>query len=130
MKFATKIGLWGGWSVCAVGFLPASAQASSKFETGPSEQIEATVNLDFTIVIPHIVFLGRPIEDVDGPLTGPALSISAIKEPTKEAFIARSNAGTIVFAAAPERSVQSRDPVESEPKRALSSNRAYVVALP
>jgi hypothetical protein len=105
------------------------AQAKSWFDTGPAEPVKATAALDFTIIVPHIVYLYRPEETPEGK-DAAAKSSDLRPQRSQDAFIAGSNFGTLVFVPADVRRASSQGLGGNEAERALPANSAYLVAAP
>ncbi len=130
MKLAARIGLWVSYSASALAIAPHNANASSHFETGTIEPVEASTHLDFKIVVPRVVYLGRRPREPVKNASDPAGTDDWNGEDSEPAFIASSNSGTIALARSLAPDTLEFD-ITAEWSRAKAiANRAYVVATP
>lgn len=122
-----------GFGLCAVlasALAPRAARAESRFETSPTSSPETTASLDFSIVVPEVVYLG-PIKGGDDK--NGARPFAAGKPPyiqVREPYTAITNSGTIVFSAAQEAWMRPAEPGGASGRREPPLSRVYVVAIP
>jgi hypothetical protein len=116
--------------MCALALFAGPAQAGSRFETSAAPGAKAATHLDFTIVIPEVVYLGSAKagagKDAPAQLTMQATDRSKPDQP----FQALTNGGTLAFA---QTGVAPLQPSEIDSKSGLSEVqpiRVYVVAMP
>ncbi len=117
-------------AVCAVALFAEAAQAGSRFETTPTPGKKAAAQLDFTIVIPEVVYLGSAKtatgKDMPQPLTAQGTDGAKSGEP----YMVLTNGGTLAF---PPAGVAQTQPLEfgttGETPEA-SPIRVYLVAMP
>lgn len=117
-------------ALCALTLLAGTAQAGSRFETSATPNAKAAAHLDFTIVIPEVVYLGSASagegKDMPAQLT---VQASHRAKPARP-YIVLTNGGTLAFAQA---GVAPLQPSNIGSKSGLSEVppiRVYVVAMP
>ena len=124
------------WTIRSLGALYAlvlfieAAQAGSRFETIPMPDTRPTVSLDFTIVIPQVVYLGSAsagiVNDPLQPLSAKGANGAMYSEP----YVVLTNAGTPAFAPARVARAQSRDVGTRGKAPEPSPIGVYLVAIP
>lgn len=119
----------GKYSLCTLALVSQPLQAKSWFDTGPAEPVKAAAALDFTIIVPHVVYLYRSKEALEGKVAEPKLSDLA-SQSSQDAFIANSNFGTLVFVSTYVRSATPQGLGGNGADRPPPSNSAYLVAAP
>lgn len=117
-------------ALCALALFIEPAQAGSRFETIPIPGTKPAVSLDFTIVIPEVVYLGSSSA---GIVNDPPQMLRA--EGTNGAmssgpYVVLTNAGTLAFAPTRVVGVQSWDVRTRDGAPQASPIGVYLVALP
>lgn len=128
-----------GWEVSAVfglcavlasALAPRAARAESRFETTPTTSPETTARLDFSIVVPEVVYLGPARSDDGKDATRPFAPGKSRNDKISEPYTAITNSGTIVFLITQEGQMRPAEPGDANVRREPPSNRVYVVAIP
>lgn len=106
------------------------AQAGSRFETRSHERAEVVAHLDFTIVIPELVYLGPE----RGTQSHDQFVLLAQAKPSRAApggpYAVLTNAGTPAFMLVGAPQPQSMPPAGQDQLARPQASRAYVVAIP
>lgn len=114
-------------AVIALATCSGAAQAGSRFETTPSASPEAVTQLDFTIVVPEIVYLGpgrsRARQDLERPKASGKPDGVTLRGP----YLVITNAGTLATGT-DKLQMQTFSSQSQLPER--PSFRVYVVATP
>lgn len=117
-------------ALCALALFIEAAQAGSRFETSPMPGTNPTVSLDFTIVIPEVVYLGSAsagaVNDIPQRLSARRASGGMASQP----YLVLTNAGTLAFAPARVDRRQGRDIRTSGGAPQASPIGVYLVAIP
>lgn len=117
-------------ALCALALFIEAAQAGSRFETIPMPGTKPAVSLDFTIVIPEVVYLGSAsagiVNDPQQPLSAKRANGAMSREP----YVVLTNAGTLAFAPARAARAQSRDVGTRGGEAQTSPIGVYLVAIP
>ena len=117
-------------ALCALALFIEAAQAGSRFETSPMPGTNPTVSLDFTIVIPEVVYLGSAsagtVNDPPQPLRAKAAEGAVSSEP----YVVLTNAGTLAFAPTRVARAQSWDVSTRGRAPGASPIGVYLVAIP
>ncbi len=109
---------------------PLGALAGSRFETTPTPSAEAAASLDFSIVVPKIVYLGPLRGDDDKDAARPFASGKSVRLKVREPYTAITNGGTIAFSAAEQGQIRPPETGDANVRREPPTNRVYVVAIP
>ena len=117
-------------AMCALVFFVEAAQAGSRFETIPLTSTKSAVFLDFTIVIPEVVYLGAgtPRRDKDTP--PPVNTKGADGAMSSEPLVVLTNAGTLAFAPTDVTPAQIWEVGATGGVPDASPIRVYLVAMP
>jgi hypothetical protein len=123
--------VFGLCAVLASALAPRAARAESRFETTPTARLEtSTASLDFSIVVPDVVYLGPARSDDGKDAARPFAPQKPRNVKVREPYTAITNSGTIAFSAAEEGQMQPAEPGGANVRREPPSNRVYVVAIP
>jgi hypothetical protein len=117
-------------AICALALFVEAAQAGSRFETSQMPSTKPAASLDFTIVIPEVVYLGSAkatlVSETPQQLTARGVDGAKPREP----YVVLTNGGTLAFAPT---GVDQTRPLEFGAKGLppeASPIRAYLVAMP
>lgn len=118
--------------------LPSSASASSLFVLDHASPVRATVQLDFTIIIPETLLIGsgpRTAEQLqssprDASLNLYGANINAPKRSLNDSFHIVSNAGTLAFGPNPYTSSQRLPRQTAQIGQAEGISVSYLVSMP
>lgn len=117
-------------ALCALALLAETAQAGSRFETSASSGAKAAAHLDFTIVIPEVVYLGsaRAADEKDIPAQ---LTMQANDRAKPDGpYRVLTNGGTLAFAQSRVAPMQPPEIGSTSGMSEILPIRAYVVAMP
>lgn len=117
-------------AVLSLAFAPLGARAGSRFEATPTARAEAAASLDFSIVIPEMVYLGSLKGDNREEGRRSLASGKSLNIKIRGPYTAITNGGTIVVSAADQTQPRSAESGDAHVGREPPFNRVYVVALP
>jgi hypothetical protein len=86
--------------------------------------------LDFSIVIPEMVYLGSLMGDNGEEGRRPIVSEKSLNIKIRGPYTAITNGGTIVISSAEPTQIRSAEPGDAHVGREPPLNRVYVVAIP
>lgn len=117
-------------ALCALALFIEAAQAGSRFETIPIPGTKPAASLDFTIVIPQVVYLGPAstglVKDPPQPLRANEAEGAMSSEP----YVVLTNAGTLAFAPTRVARAPSLDVGTKGGAPGASPIGVYLVAIP
>ena len=107
-----------------------AAKAGSRFETTPMPSTKASTNLDFTIVIPEVIYLASAREGAgrDTPKRSAARGPDGVKP--SESYIVLTNGGTLAFAPAGSALAQSAELGSRKGPPETPLVQVFLVAMP
>lgn len=117
-------------AVLSLALAPLGARAGSRFETTPTARAEAAASLDFSIVIPEMVYVGSLKGDNGEEDRRPIVSEKSLNIKIRGSYTAITNGGTIVISSAERTQMRSAEPGDANAGRESPVNRVYVVAIP
>lgn len=88
-------------TLCALVLFIEAAQAGSRFETSPLPTTKTAVSLDFTIVIPEVVYVGSASAGWVNQQTQPLSGRGTYGAMPSGPYVVQTNAGTLAFAPTP-----------------------------
>lgn len=107
-----------------------TAKAGSRFETTPLPSTKASTNLDFTIIIPEVMYVGSTWDagDRDTPKAAATRALEGTKP--GETYVVLTNGGTLAFAPEGIAGVQSAELDGAKEAPEGPTERAHLVAMP
>ena len=117
-------------ALCALALFIEAAQAGSRFETLPISGTKPAASLDFTIVIPQVVYLGPASTGLVNDPPQPLRANEAEGAMSSEPYVVLTNAGTLAFAPARVARAQSWDVGTRGRAPGASPIGVYLVAIP
>ena len=117
-------------ALCALALFIEAAQAGSRFETIPIPGTKPAASLDFTIVIPQVVYLGPASTGLVNDPPQPLRANEAEGAMSSEPYVVLTNAGTLAFAPARVARAQSWDVGTRGRAAGASPIGVYLVAIP
>lgn len=120
----------GSYAVLSLAFAPLGARAGSRFEATPTARAEAAVSLDFSIVVPEMVYLGSLKGEHGGEGRRSLASKKSLNIRIRGPYTAITNGGTIAVSPAEQAQMRSVEPGNAHLGRESPLNWAYVVAIP
>lgn len=117
-------------AVLCLALAPLGARAGSRFETTPTATAEAAASLDFSIVIPEMVYVGSLQGDNGEEGRRPVVSKKSLNIKIRGPYAAITNGGTLVISSAERTPMRSAEPGDANVGRESPVNRVYVVAIP
>jgi hypothetical protein len=117
-------------AMCALTFFIEAARAGSRFETIPLPSTRSAVFLDFTIVIPEVVYLGSATARSDKDTPPPVNTKGVDGAMSSEPLVVITNAGTLAFAQIDDAPAQTWEVGARGGAPDASPIRVYLVAMP
>lgn len=117
-------------ALCALTLAIGTAHAESRFETSASPGAKAAAHLDFTIVIPAVVYLGPAVAGKDSKMPAQLTIQASDRAKPDQPYTALTNGGTLAFAQTGIAPVQPSEVASNSRQPEVPPIRAYVVAMP
>jgi hypothetical protein len=117
-------------ALCALALFIEAAQAGSRFETIPIPGTKPAASLDFTIVIPQVVYLGSASAGLVNDPPQPLRANEAEGAMSSEPYVVLTNAGTLAFAPTRVARAPSLDVGTKGGAPGASPIGVYLVAIP
>ena len=130
MTRSPMVAVVGLGAALASAIAPRGAMAGSRFETTPTTSAGATANLDFSIVVPEVIYLGPRRSDGSENGDRPFAPKISLNIRASAPYAAITNGGTLAFSATEETQIRPAEPGGENSLRKPPLNRVYVVAMP